>query len=103
MKTIDVSIKGIVPLLQNKMSVEAETQLGAKVKRRAGHPKDENVEDCLYRIGDKICQPSEHIYQAIVKKLSDYKIQGRGKKSYKEIGKGGIEVTPEYIPHKNQK
>ena len=103
MKTIECSIKGIAPLLQHKMSLETEASLESKIKRRPGQAKEYDVEGCLYKVDGKICQPAEHIIQSIVKRLGNYKIQGRGKKTYKEIGQGSIDVQPEMIVHKNQK
>lgn len=102
MKQIDVSIKGVAPLLQHKMSLEAETQLASKTKKRAGAVEAEAVEKSLYKVGDTICQPSEHILQAIIKRLSAYKIVGQRQKTYKELGIGALNISPEMIPHKNQ-
>lgn len=102
MKTIKCSIKGTAPLLQHKMSLEQEAQLDSKLKKSQGQAKSDKVESYLYLIDGKIYQPSEHILQAIIKQLSNYKIQGRGKKTYKEIGKGSLEVLPEFILHNNQ-
>ena len=103
MKQIKVSIKGVAPLLQHKMSLEQEAQLASKTKKRDGQAKGDNPEDYLYVVDGKVCQPAEHIIQAIVKRLSNYKIQGKGKKTYKEIGQGGLNIFPEFIEHKNQK
>jgi len=102
MKIIKCEIKGTAPLLQHKMSLEQEAQLESKTKKSVGQAKGDNPESYLYLIDGKIYQPSEHIFQAIIKQLSSYKIQGRGKKTYKEIGKGSIGLTPEYILHNNQ-
>ena len=103
MKKIDVSIKGVAPLLQHKMSIEIEAQLASKTKKSVGQSKGDNPEDFLYKVGDKICQPAEHILQAIIKRLSGYKIQGKGKKTYLEMGKGSLNIIPDMIPHKIQK
>ena len=103
MKQIEVTIRGTKPLLQHKMSLGQEAQLASKTKRVVGQAKGDNPEDYLYMMGGKICQPAEHIFQAILKRLSDYKIQGKGKKTYKELGKGSLNITPEYIVHKFQK
>ena len=103
MKQIKATIKGVVPLLQHKMSVEQEAQLASKTKKTSGQAKGDNPEDYLYVVGGKLCQPAEHIIQGIIKQLSNYKIQGKGKKTYKELGKGALNITPEMIPHKTQK
>ena len=102
MVKIEVEIKGVAPLLQHKMSLQQEAQLASKTKKRAGQAEGDKPEDYLYIVDGKICQPAEHILQAIIKQLSNYKIQGKGKKTFKDIGKGGINVMPEYIEHKNQ-
>jgi hypothetical protein len=102
MKEINVSIKGVAPLLQHKLGLEVESQMASKTKKRDGQAKGDNPEDYLYVVGGKIVQPSEHIVQAIIKRLSNYKIQGKGKKTYKEMGVGSLGITPEYIVHKNQ-
>jgi len=103
MKKVKCEIKGISPLLQHKMSLEQEAQLESKTKKRSGQAKGDNPEDFLYKLGNKIVQPSEHILQAIVKRMSSYKIQGRGKKTYKEMAIGCLFIKPEFIEHKNQK
>ena len=102
MKRIEVQIKGVAPLLQHKMSLEQEAQLASKVKRSVGQAKGDNPEDFLYKVNGQIVQPAEHILQAIIKRLSGFKIQGKGKKTYKELGVGALNITPEYIPHNNQ-
>ena len=102
MKKINVTIKGVAPLLQHKMSNEQEAQLASKTKKSDGQSKGDNPKDYLYIIGNKIVQPSEHIVQAIIKRLSNYKIQGKGKKTYKEMGIGALNIIPEYIEHENQ-
>ena len=99
MKKIEVKIKGIMPLLQHKMSLDVETQLSSKSKKQPGASKELKVEDCLYKVGEKICQPASHIEMAILKQASNYKIVGRGKKTYKDLVKGAVFVYPDMIPH----
>lgn len=103
MKKIKTKIKGVAPLLQHKLPLEVEAELESKTKKREGKSKEDSPADFLYKIGDKIYQPAEHIVQAIIKKLTNYKIQGRGKKTYKEMGIGSINIIPEFIQHKKQK
>lgn len=102
MKQIYVTVKGVAPLLQHKMSVSQEAQLGSKTKKVVGQAKGDVVEDYLYVVGGLICQPTEHFLQGIIKQLSNYKIQGKGKKSFKELGKGSINISPEFAVHKFQ-
>ena len=103
MKKIKCTIEGVAPLLQHKMTLETEAQLDSKLKKRAGQAKGDNPEDFLYKFGGKIVQPAEHILQALIKRMGNYKIQGRGKKSYKEMASGSLNVVPEFVPHKFQK
>lgn len=103
MTKIGCTIKGVAPLLQHKMSLETETNLDSKVKKRAGKPEGDDPKDSLYLLNNKIVQPAEHILQAIIKRMGNYKIQGRGKKTYKEMSQGVLVVEPEFIIHKNQK
>ena len=102
MKKIAVQIKGVAPLLQHKMDVNTEAQLVSKTKKNAGQSRGDDPKDFLYTVGDVIVQPGEHIVQAIIKQLGSYKIQGRGKKSYKEMGIGVLDIVPEFIPHNIQ-
>jgi len=102
MKKINTSIKGVAPLLQHKMSTQEEAQLSSKTKKSVGQSKGDDPKDFLHMVGDKICEPSEHILQAIIKRLSGYKIQGKGKKTYLEMGKGSLNILPDMIPHKIQ-
>ena len=102
MQEIKVRIDGTKPLLQHKISVLEQAIIGSKSRKNVGARKDENPEDFLYLLNNKICQPAEHIYNAIVKRAGNYKITGRGKKSYKELVIGALEVKPDMIEHLNQ-
>ena len=103
MKQIQVSIKGTAPLLQHKLSAQVESDLAKSAKKQSGQNKRDDIETYLYKNAEGvICQPVEHILQAIIKQLSNYKIQGKGKKTFKELGKGALSGFPELIPHKIQ-
>jgi hypothetical protein len=84
------------------LSIAQEAQLASKTKKSMGQSKGDNPEDYLYKVGNVICQPGEHILQAIIKRLGSYKIQGKGKRSYSEMGKDSINIVPDMIPHNNQ-
>jgi len=102
MRKINVTVKGVAPLLQHKMSLGQEAQLASKTKKSVGQGKGDNPEDYLYVLNGKVVQPTEHFVQGIIKQLSNYKIQGKGKKTYKELGKGSMGIVPEYAVHKIQ-
>ena len=69
MQTVNVSIKGIAPLLQHKMP---EEDVNASV-RRTSDKQGDNPEDFLYMCGKKICQPATHIERAIVQAASGFR------------------------------
>lgn len=99
METVNVKIQGLVPLLQHRYIFKDELEEDAK--RRSGK-KDFSLEwrTALYydeTIG--VYQPSSHIEGALIKAATSFLIPGRGKKSYKDLFKSAVFVSPEYIPH----
>jgi len=106
MITIDVTIKGIGPLLQAKHPTPEEEQ---EILKRMSNPKakvkdmteEEKFSMHAYRIGKKFVQPGEMIEAAMTKAAVQYKLEG--KKTYKDSFKAGVIVVPELIEHKNQK
>lgn len=103
MKTFEVEIEGAPPgLLMRKFSVEAETELEDEIKKtkRDHGTVEEQAEQAAYRDGDgHLCQPAEHIYQAMCKAAVEFQIKGRGKKTYKDSIKGNVLIEPDLIPH----
>lgn len=100
MSRVNVTIKGIAPLLQHRYPSEKEE---VKITKKTG-VKDysDEVELSLYKNADgMIYQPAEHILGAMIKAAVDFKITGKGKKTYKDLVKGTIIVEPDAIPHKN--
>ncbi len=95
MKTINVEITGIAPLLQNRFPVEEHGQNQTKAKKKVYIPEDE-AKKCLYIRDGQIFQPAEHIYQSMVRAAVDFKYEG--KKTYKDVITSGILVEPEEIP-----
>jgi len=99
---IHVEIEGIRPLLQNKFPDES-FEKESKTKTRIGSMTADNPEDCLYRFPDgTIYQPAEHILRSMVKSAVNFKIGGRGKKTYKDIIQSSVIINPEAIVHKHQ-
>jgi len=71
----------------------------SKVKLSA----EEEAELAAYRLTTgELCQPSEHIFQCILKASGDFQVQGRGKRTYKDAVKGGLLVYPDFIPHQQK-
>lgn len=100
-----VQIKGLCPLLQHRFSEDMLT----KQKKVSGDKKlDEDqrrlqAEQYVYlNKKNQLCQPASHIEGAMQKAASQFRLAGAGKKTYKELCKGGVFVFPELIPHDNQ-
>lgn len=102
MKTIEVTIKGISGLLQNRFPEEDET---TKVKKKSATSNDSDIEKSLYRLSDgTIYQPSSHIIGTLKAAGSKFRVKDQGKSTYKNIiGGGAVIIEPDCIPHVFQK
>ena len=99
---IDVTIVGTVPLLQHRFADEKQTDEPKKVGGKRDYSGE--AELALYRLSDgTIYQPSTHLEGAMLKSAVKFQIGGRGKKTYKDLFKSAIIVSPDAIVHKNQK
>ncbi len=95
---IEVTIKGIHPLLQNAFGAADDTKVATRTK--VEYNDVEEAESRLIKNSDGlICQPARQIEATMVKAAADFKMQGR--KTYKEPFKAGVFVIPLMIPHKN--
>lgn len=96
MKSINVKIKGIVPLLQNRFIGEVEESAS---QRSGVVDRSEEWRDALYfdeEIG--IYEPAEHIWGSMIKAAVNFQIPGKGKKTYKDLMKSAIIIDPNKIP-----
>ena len=101
MKKIDVTIKGLCPLLHNRFPTEEHGQSTSKAKKKVYDPNVE-AEKRLYKDEKgQIYQPAEHIFQAMVKASTRFKFEG--KRSYKDLIYSGIAIEPECIPLNKKK
>lgn len=100
MKSINCKIKGVVPLLQHRFPDEEHGANVSKGKKKVYNPEEE-AKKALFVDGDgKIYHPAEHVYSAMIKAAVNFRFEG--KKTYKEIVKGGIILEPECIPLENK-
>lgn len=103
MYKVRAKIEGVEPgLLMHKFSAatEAEAQKNVKKSGKSIPTAEEEAEEGAYRLASgELCQPAEHIYQAMCKAATDFQIKGKGKKTYKDTVAGNVVITPEYIPH----
>ncbi|HTE48956.1 MAG TPA: hypothetical protein VK675_03560 [Candidatus Paceibacterota bacterium] len=102
-----VKIAGIAPLLQAKHPTPKEEQ---EILKRKSSPKakvkdltdKEQFDMHSYKTASgKFMQPSEMIEASLVKAATTFKMEG--KKSYKDVVKGGLIKDPVEIVHENQK
>lgn len=98
---ISCRIEGVRPLLQNAFPDET-FEAESKTRTRVGSVKADDPKTKLYVLPDgTIYQPAEHVFRAMVKSSANFKIGGRGKKTYKDIINSSLTIEPDAIPHKN--
>ena len=100
-KIIDVSIRGIAPLLQHRFAGEDVTDAPLKKAGKIDY-SGESLKALYRESNGTIYQPASHIERAMVKAAARYQIGGKGKKTYKDIFSYAILVMPIGIPHKLQ-
>ena len=96
---LEITVKGIRPLLQNAFSSETD---GKKLLKR-GKLYDDAFETNSRLIKNDdgiICQPALHFEASMIKSAAEHKFIGR--KTYKDLFKASVFVSPELIPHKFQ-
>lgn len=101
MYTVDVKVKGTAPLIQHRFPMPSlkEMTKGGKLQSGATDYTQE-WRDYFYANGDdEIYQPAVHFEGAMVKAAVNFKIQGKRGKTYKDLFKAAVFVTPDEIPH----
>jgi len=102
MKKINATIRGIAPLLQHRFQVEEEDPKWTEQPGFKDYSKD--VLKALYITDDGVVyQPADHIWGSMTKAAVNFKIPGRGKKTYKDLIKSACFIYPDCIPHKISK
>jgi hypothetical protein len=92
MKSIQVEIRGVAPLLHNKFDANLHGENKSKAKKKM-YIALEEAEKLVYRNREGIIvQPSEHIYASCVKAATSFIFEG--KRSFKDIVKAGVIVEP---------
>ena len=96
MKIINATIKGIVPMLMHSPSgIKDES-----TKKQSGKQDyTKEAETALYKNPDgSIYFPSTWIEGTLKKASTNFKIPGRGKKTYKDLMLSSVIIDPENIP-----
>ena len=94
-KTIQVEITGVAPLLQHKFRTEEHGINKTTAKKKIYDPNEEAEKAC-FREGKMIVHPTEHLFGALIRAAVSFKFEG--KKTYKDIIKRGIIVEPINAP-----
>jgi hypothetical protein len=101
MYTIDVKIKGTAPLLQHRFpmpSLAAMSKGGIKHTGAIDYTKEWKQYFYANSAGE-IYQPASHIEGAMIRAAVNFKIQGKRGKTYKDLFRATVFVTPDEIPH----
>lgn len=93
MRKIEVTIKGISPLLMHRFD--------DSMPKHNKNTTDEELAEASAYINNKgeLYQPADHILGSLVKAGTNFIVGGKGKKTFKEFIKGGVIITPDAIPH----
>lgn len=101
MYSLDVTIRGVAPLLQCRYPVPDLATLSKGARQVTGAPDyTEEWRDKLYVTSDdELYEPSSHIEAAMIAAAANFKIAGRRGKTYKDLFKAAVFVSPEMVPH----
>lgn len=101
MYTIDVKIKGTAPLLQHRFPMPSlETMSKGGTKRTGAVDYTQEWKEYFYANSDgEIYQPASHIEGTMIKAAVNFKVTGRGRKTYKDLFRAAVFVTPDEIHH----
>lgn len=100
MYQMDVTIRGAAALLQHRFPIDALTSLMEGARRKTGSP-DYSLEwmNTMYvSPAGLLVQPASHIEGAMIRAASGFRIKGSKNKTYKDLFRAYILVTPDEIP-----
>lgn len=101
MYSVNVQVEGIAPLMQHRYPLPDFDDLSKGGKKKTGEQDySQEWREYLYATpeGD-IYQPATHFDGCLVKAAAGYKIQGARGKTYKDLFKGNVFVSPDAIYH----
>lgn len=95
-----VTIRGTRPLLQNRYPLVVNKKAA---RRGTGYDPEVEAKAGLHTNGGGIvCEPSSHIEGCVVDAARDFKVPGKGRRTYQSYVRAGVVVLPEMIPVKPQ-
>jgi len=90
--SFEVEIRGVKPMLMHGPAGAAAPKKG----RGSQRSDEEEIELCLYKNeAGEIVFPGRNIIACIKGAASDFKMGGKGKKTFKGYVESGLEITPE--------
>lgn len=100
MYQIDVSIRGVAPLLQHRFPLATLSTLMDGARRKTGSP-DYSMEwlETMYISNGYLVQPATHIEGALVRAATGFRIKGSKNKTYKDLFRAYVLVEPDEILH----
>lgn len=99
MYTISVKVHGTAPLMQHRYPVPDLKSMTKGGRLQTGAiDYTQEWRAYIYANSDGIYQPAAHFDGAMVKAAVNYKISGKRGKTYKDLFKATVFVTPEEIP-----
>ena len=103
MNIIDVEIRGKDPgLLMRRFPgvIVSGMKPEPKISGTKRPTREQDAEIGCYRLeSGELCQPADGIHAAMVKTASEFKIGGRGNKTYRDAVSGLVTLSPMLIPH----
>lgn len=101
MYTINVKVKGTAPLMQHRFPIPDLADMSKGGTKVTG-AKDYTQEwrDYFYETTNgEIYQPAVHFEATMIKSAVNFKIVGKGRKTYRDLFRATVFVTPEEILH----
>jgi len=100
MYTVDVKIVGVSPLLQHRFPVPELDEMSKGGRRQTGATDyTQEWRNYFYATPEgAIYQPASHIEGALTSAAVNFKITGKRGKTYKDLFKAAVFVTPEELP-----
>ncbi len=101
MYTVNVSVEGIAPLMQHRFPLPDFADMSKGGKKKTGEVDySQEWREYLYATSEgEVYQPATHFDGALVKASAGYKIQGARGKTYAQLFKGNVFVSPDAILH----
>lgn len=100
MYQVQARIVGTAPLLQHKFPLDVLSGLMEGATRKTGS-EDRRYEwlESMYTLDGRLVQPATHIEGALVRAAAGFRVKGSRGKTYRDIIRAYVLVSPDEIPH----